>query len=68
MNTTSFDRGHMDGRHPALRIISRYDLAHAAGWDAGNDSMYAAGRSRWSQEDYDACWRKFREIMPEESS
>ena len=35
-------------------ITLTYDLAMAAGRDAGNRSMRAAGRTKWSAEDYDA--------------
>lgn len=31
------------------------ELARAAGWDAGNRSMRAAGRKAWNEEDYQAA-------------
>ena len=35
-------------------ILTR-EIAHASGTDAGNRSMQAAGRKRWSREDYNAA-------------
>jgi hypothetical protein len=43
-----------------------YQLAHAAGWDAGNRSMRAAGRSKWNHEDHAAASAEFSRIMPME--
>ena len=33
------------------RIPITYKIAHAAGWDAGNQSMHKAGRKAWTRED-----------------
>ena len=44
----------------------RYDMAHAAAWDAGNRSMKGAGRSKWSVEDWNAMCSEFARLMPEE--
>lgn len=46
------------------RLAMTYDLAHAAAWDAGNRSMKAGKRTRWSLEDRDACWREFDRLWP----
>jgi hypothetical protein len=32
-----------------------YQIAHAAGWDAGNRSMRAAGRTKWNEDDWNAA-------------
>lgn len=39
-----------------------YDLAMAAARDAGNRSMRAAGRERWSREDYRAAVDEFKRL------
>ena len=41
------------------RPILTDDLRRRAALDAGNRSMRAAGRVRWSVEDYDAAAREF---------
>lgn len=41
----------------------RYDMAHAAAWDAGNASMKAAGRTKWNQDDWNAMCREFSRLM-----
>lgn len=41
-------------------------VARAAGADAGNRSMRAGGRSKWSADDYDAAARTFNEVLWEE--
>ena len=43
-----------------------YEIAHAAGWDAGNRSMRSAGRLHWNEEDYNACWAEFNRLYPED--
>ena len=30
-------------------------IAHAAGWDAGNRAMRAAGRTAWNEDDWNAA-------------
>lgn len=42
----------------------RYDLASAAGRDAGNRSARAAGRKAWTLEDYNAACREFDALLP----
>lgn len=46
----------------ALRTYpeATYDIAMAAGRDAGNKSMRKGGRDHWSQEDWDAAERTFK--------
>jgi hypothetical protein len=41
-----------------------YQLAHAAGTDAGNRSMRRAGRRKWNDRDYAAAVREFERIWP----
>jgi len=43
--------------------INRYDLAMAAARDAGNRSMRAAGRSRWSRADYVVSCQTFNKVF-----
>lgn len=43
------------GKSEARGIVADYGIAHAAGTDAGNRSMRAAGRTAWSAEDFDAA-------------
>jgi hypothetical protein len=38
-------------------ITVTYEIAMAAGRDAGNRSMRAAGRTSWNEDDYDAAAR-----------
>jgi hypothetical protein len=47
------------------RTVSQadYKVAHAAGWDAGNRSCKAAGRSEWSMEDRDAAAETMDRVM-----
>ena len=46
----------------------RYDMAHAAAWDAGNESMRAAGRTKWNLDDWNAMCAEFSRLMPEAKS
>lgn len=41
-----------------------YAIAHAIGMDAGNASMRAGGRSKWSRKDANACWAAFEKVRP----
>lgn len=41
-------------------------IAWAAATDAGNRSMRDAGRTAWSQEDYDAAVAEFYRLWPVE--
>jgi hypothetical protein len=45
-------------------ITMTYELAMAAGRDAGNRSMRKAGRSAWSEEDRDAAYEEFERLWP----
>ena len=38
-------------------------IAHAAGWDAGNRAMRAAGRTAWNEDDWDAACEVFNRLM-----
>ena len=40
----------------------RHELARAAGTDLANAQMRAAGRQRWSEEDYNAAVREYHRI------
>jgi hypothetical protein len=42
-----------DDPAPARGIVADHRIAHAAGTDAGNRSMRAAGRAAWDAEDWD---------------
>lgn len=48
-----------------MKLVMTYDLAHRAGWDAGNRSMKTAGRTVWNEDDYNACWAEFNRLWPE---
>lgn len=37
--------------------------ARAAGWDEGNRSMRAAGRTAWNEDDWDAAARVVRQYI-----
>jgi hypothetical protein len=41
-----------------------YELAHAAAWDAGNQSMQRAGRERRNEEDWNAMCDTFNRLFP----
>lgn len=45
-----------------------YSIAHAAAWDAGNASMRMAGRTKWSDEDFNVCIEVWYQLMPEGAS
>jgi hypothetical protein len=38
-------------------------IAYAAGWDAGNRSMRAGGRTAWDEGDWDAACEVFDRLM-----
>jgi hypothetical protein len=40
-----------------------YHIAMAAGRDAGNRSMKAAGRTKWNEDDWDAAAATTEQIM-----
>jgi hypothetical protein len=44
--------------------LSRYALAFAASIDTGNRAMRTAGRSAWSEDDYNASCAEFDRIYP----
>lgn len=39
------------------------EIARAAGWDAGNRSMRAAGRTRWNEDDWNAACEVTNRLM-----
>ena len=41
----------------------RYDMAHAAAWDAGNQHMRKAGRNKWNRQDWNAMCVEFDRLM-----
>lgn len=43
-------------------------FAHAAGTDAGNASMRAAGRSKWNGLDYEAARLAYEKLAPSDVS
>lgn len=47
-----------------MKIQLTRDLAWAAATDAGNRSMRQAGRTKWSQRDYNAAIREFDRLWP----
>jgi len=47
-------------------MTATYKVAMAAGRDAGNRSARAAGRSAWSEVDYDLAERTFRQLYRSE--
>jgi hypothetical protein len=47
-------------------IPGTYDIAHAAGWDAGNKSAGKAGRKVWNDEDHAAALAEFHRVYNEE--
>lgn len=49
------------------RPVMDYKLAHAIGWDAGNASMRKAGRTVWSEDDYNASVEAMNACIPEEN-
>lgn len=48
---------------PSAGIKLAYAIAHAAGRDAGNASMQAAGRTSWAADDYNAAARETNRIL-----
>ena len=47
------------------RIPITYKIAHAAGWDAGNQSMHKAGRKAWNREDYNVAAKTMNCLLKE---
>ena len=45
------------------KITITYEIAHAAGWDAGNRSMKKAGRKKWSREDFNAAVKETNRLL-----
>jgi hypothetical protein len=43
-------------------ITPTHELAHAAGRDAGNRSMRAAGRTRWNDDDWNAAAATYERV------
>lgn len=52
-------------RREDMKPIVTYEVAHAAGTDAANRSMLAAGRTGWNREDYQRAVEEFVRLMPE---
>lgn len=52
-----------DGR---LTVMT-YDIAMGAGQDAGNRSMRRAGRTAWSEDDYNVAVEEFNRLWPEKN-
>lgn len=46
-----------------MRIKLTKELAHAAGWDAGNASMRKAGRTKWNRADYNLAARTTNRLL-----
>ncbi len=46
------------------RIELTRELAVAAGWDAANRSMRAAGRKIWTEDDADIAAEEFNRLWP----
>jgi hypothetical protein len=44
-----------------------FDIARAAGHDAGNRSMKAAGRTSWSVDDFNAAAAEMNRILGDEN-
>ncbi len=44
-------------------MTATYKIAHAAGRDAGNRSARRAGRTRWSEDDFNAASRAMDQIL-----
>jgi hypothetical protein len=44
----------------------RYDIAMAAGCDAGNRSMREAGRTAWNEQDKEVATEEFYRLMGRE--
>ena len=40
-----------------------YRVAHAAGWDAGNRRMAAAGRAEWDSDDFAHAAATFQSVI-----
>lgn len=45
------------------RIAVDAKIAHAAGWDAADRSMRAAGRTAWNEDDWNAACETFDRLM-----
>lgn len=49
---------------PFMKLTMTYELAHAAGIDAGNRSMRKAGRKHWNEDDYNVCVAESDRLWP----
>ena len=45
------------------KLLLTYDIAHRAGWDAGNNAMRKGGRSVWNEDDYNVCAREMSRLI-----
>jgi hypothetical protein len=50
-----------------MRLTMTLELARAAGQDAANASMRDAGRTSWSEEDYNVAVATMNRLMPDPS-
>jgi len=50
----------------AMKTRMDYNLAVAIGWDEGNRSMSAGGRTKWNKADQRAAWAAMEEEYPTE--
>lgn len=50
------------------QVITRDKLAYAAGLDAGNAQMRAAGRTRWNEDDLIAASNEYHRVNPHQDN
>lgn len=67
-NIAWFEDGYQTGygsaaANPGMTLTR--EMAWAASTDAGNRSMRAGGRTKWSQQDFNAAAREFKRLWPE---
>ena len=46
---------------PKIKVT--YEIAHSAGWDAGNRNMKKYGRKKWSRADYNAATKEMNRLI-----
>lgn len=49
-----------------MQVIPTRELAQSASFDVANRQMRKAGRKQWNRDDYDAAWKEFYRLWPEE--
>ena len=52
-----------DLKERSMKPILSYELASAAGMDAGNRSMRQAGRKKWNEDDFNAAARETNRLI-----